>query len=259
MAHITETSLRAMLGRGRLLPDPFPIGTGDKLTPAAADFLKQRNIAIRRSERGSLDDHSRIPVGVSNRHVHLAPRHVEALFGVRYELQPRRELSQKGQFAARETVALVGPKGEIPEVRILGPARGETQVEISRTDGYRLGVQPPVRLSGDIRGTPGITLIGTAGTVVLSEGLIVARNHLHLSPEEAKRLQVAQGDRLMLRTTGDRPVIFAEVIARVNPRFSLDFHIDTDEANSSFLNNGDNVTLIGVNGKLRDSAWGEPS
>jgi putative phosphotransacetylase len=259
MAHITETSLRAMLGRGRGLPDPFPIGAGDKLTPAAADFLKQRNIALRRSERGSLDDRPLIPVGVSNRHVHLSPQHVEALFGVGYELQPLRELSQKGQFAARETVALVGPKGEIPEVRILGPSRGETQVEVSRTDGYRLGVQPPVRLSGDIRGTPGITLIGTVGAIDLSEGLIVARNHLHLSPEDAKRLQVSQGDRLMLRTNGDRPIIFAEVIARINTRFSLDFHIDTDEANSSFLSNGDSVTLIGVNGKLRDSVRGEQS
>ncbi|QMV43576.1 phosphate propanoyltransferase [Cohnella cholangitidis] len=259
MAHITEASLRAMLGRGRGLPDPFPVRAGDKLTPAAADFLKQRNIVLTRSDRGNLADRALIPVGVSNRHVHLAPRHVEALFGEGYELKPLRELSQRGQYAAQETVAIVGPKGNIPGVRILGPARGETQVEISRTDSYRLGVQTPVRLSGDIRGTPGITLIGSAGTVVLSEGLIVARNHLHLSPEDAKRLQVGQGDRLMLRTNGDRPVIFAGVVARIDPRFTLDFHIDTDEANSSFLSNGDSVTLIGANGKLSDSVKEELS
>lgn len=127
-----------MLGRGRGLPDPFPVRAGDKLTPAAADFLKQRKIALSRSEQGGLADRALIPVGVSNRHVHLAPRHVEVLFGAGYELKPLRELSQSGQYAARETVTIVGPKGNIPGVRILGPARGETQVEISRTDSYRL-------------------------------------------------------------------------------------------------------------------------
>ncbi|MFC5402900.1 phosphate propanoyltransferase [Cohnella soli] len=251
MGLITETSLRAMLGSGRGLPNPFPIGAEDRVTPAAADFLKDRRIGLRRiapgREAGAL-----IPVGVSNRHVHLSPSHVEVLFGRGSRLHSLRELSQKGQFAAQETVTLVGPKGEIPGVRVLGPSRGVTQVEISQTDGRQLGVAPAVRLSGDLAGTPGILIRGPAGAVVLSEGLIVARNHVHLSTDDAARLSVQHGDRLLLQSLGDRPIVFADATARVDERFSLDFHIDTDEANAAFLRTGDVVRLVGINMNIAD-------
>lgn len=261
MALVTETSLRAMLGRGKGLPNPFPIVEGDLLTPAAIDFLRERDISLRRMAqgRGSATQNRLIPVGVSNRHVHLSPKHIELLFGVGYELNPLRELSQKGQYAARETVAIIGPKGTIPNVRILGPSRGATQIEISRTDGYKLGMTPYVRLSGDLQGTPGITLTGTAGTVVVQEGLIMARNHVHLSLDDARKLNVRHGERLVLQAFGERPLIFTDVVARVDARFSLDFHIDLDEANAALLRTGDVVKLIGKKNEIADFAEGEPS
>jgi putative phosphotransacetylase len=261
MALITETSLRAMLGKG--LPNPFPVADGDKLTPAASDFLKERDIDLWRVASAKVNVTDRldsgnqlIHVGVSNRHVHLSPEHIDALFGAGYLLKPLRELSQIGQYAAQETVTVIGPKGIIPSVRILGPSRGATQVEISRTDGYRLGVAPPVRLSGDIQGTPGITLAGAVGSIVLQEGLIVARNHVHLSLDDARRLAIQQGDRILLQSLSKRPLIFADVIARISPHYSLDFHIDMDEANAANLHNGDVVQLIGKNGEIVVSVKG---
>lgn len=248
MALITETYLRAQLIKG--LANPFPVTDGDKLTPAAADFLKERGIPLLRMARGS---DPLIPVGVSNRHVHLAPDHIEALFGKGYKLTPLRELSQKGQFAAHETVTLQGPHGRLSKVRILGPSRGVTQVEISRTDGFELGVHPPVRVSGDLAGTPGITLVGPVGTVVLSQGLIIAKNHVHASPDEAQSMRLNHGDHILLQAMGERPLIFADVIVRVSPEFSLDFHIDQDEANAAHLSTGDTVVIIhkDAEGRLR--------
>lgn len=262
MALITETHLRARLSKG--IPNPFPVSEEDKLTPAAADFLKNRGITVLRTTAdpvhlpGSGDaGWPAIPIGVSNRHIHLSPEHVEALFGPGHELTPFRELSQKGQFAARETVTLIGPKGIITGVRVLGPSRGASQVEISRTDGYALGIHPPVRLSGDIAGTPGITVAGDKGVVVLQEGLIVAKNHVHMSPEDALRYQVEDGDSLIVQTLGDRPVLFADVIVRVSPRFSLDLHMDTDEANAASLKSGDLVRMIGRNGEILGAVRGK--
>lgn len=246
MALITETYLRTQLIKG--LANPFPVTEGDKLTPAAADFLKERGIPLLRV---APESDLLIPVGVSNRHVHLAPHHIEALFGKGYELTPLRELSQKGQFAARETVILKGPHGSLSNVRILGPSRGATQVEISCTDGFELGVHPPIRLSGDLAGTPGITLVGTMGSVALSQGLIIAKNHVHASPEEAKSLRLTHGDRILVQATGERPVIFADVIVRVSPEFSLDFHIDRDEANAAHLSTGDTGLIIHKNAERR--------
>lgn len=261
MALITETQLRARLAKG--IPNPFAVGQDDILTPAAADFLKSRGIAVQRlpSEPANCQTDGQaqslaIPVGVSNRHIHLSPSHVEALFGKNYVLTPLRELSQKGQFAAKETVTLIGPKGSIPNVRILGPSRGATQVEISRTDGFALGVHTPVRLSGDIEGTPGITIVGERGTVELQQGLIVAKNHVHMSPDDAARYEVANGDSLIVRTTGERPIWFADVVVRVSPTFSLDLHIDTDEANAASLKTGDNVLVVGKNGVVGAAAEG---
>lgn len=243
MALITEVALRAMLAQG--IPNPFPINEGDKLTPAAADFLKTRGIALIRKQLNNETETKSIPVGVSSRHVHLTTEDVELLFGEGHTLVPLRELSQKGQFAAQETVTLSGPKGKIENVRVLGPARKNSQVEISRTDGFHMGVHPPLRLSGHIEGTPGITLIGPKGSKVLQQGLIIAKNHVHMSPEEAAYFQVNDHDRIVLQAEGERPLFFADVTIRVSPQFSLDFHIDTDEANAALLKTGDSVKLVG--------------
>jgi len=255
MALITESRLRAQLAKG--IPNPFRVNPEDKLTPAAADFLKSRGIPLERvssaqsfSTSDDLKADLRIPIGVSNRHVHLSEEHVELLFGSGYRLNPLRELSQSGQFAARETVTLAGLKGVIPQVRVLGPSRGASQVEISRTDGYLLGIQPPVRLSGHLENTPGIALIGPKQMVMLPEGLIVAKNHVHMSMEDANRFQVVQGDRLMVATAGDRPLLFTDVVVRIHERFSLELHLDTDEANAAELKTGQYVRYVGRNGEI---------
>jgi putative phosphotransacetylase len=186
----------------------------------------------------------KIPVGVSNRHIHLSPQHLTQLFGKDYELTVLRPLSQPGQFAAKETVTIKGPKGEISNVRILGPVRGETQVEISRTDSYILGVEAPVRMSGEIAGTPGLTVIGPNGEIHLDKGTIIAKRHVHFSPEEAELFGVKDGEKIRLRTAGERSLIFDEVIARVHRNFALDFHVDTDEANAAGLRTGDYVEVV---------------
>ncbi|ASS99256.1 propanediol utilization protein [Geobacillus thermocatenulatus] len=253
MAVITETYLRSEMLKGTL-SNPYFISHQHRLTPAAQDFLRDRGIKIEVMGSNSIrtiakSKELRIPVGVSNRHVHLSHHEVEVLFGKGYELTPYRSLSQPGQFAAEETVTLVGPKGVLSKVRILGPARELTQVEISRTDGFTLGIHPPVRLSGSIEGTPGITLVGKAGSITISQGVIVAKSHVHMSPNDAKEFNVKDGDRLIVQAISDRSIIFPEVVVRVNERFTLDFHIDTDEANAANLKTGDFVKVIGRNGE----------
>jgi len=187
-----------------------------------------------------------IPVGVSARHIHLSQADLETLFGRGAELHVRKELSQPGQFAAEETVHLHGPRGMIENVRVLGPVRPHTQVEISQTDAHKLGINPPVRESGQLEGTPGLTLVGPSGSLQLLEGVIVAMRHVHFSEEDAREFDVENGEEIALRTTGDRGMIFERVIARVSPSYKLDFHIDTDEANASGLHTGDEVELVEV-------------
>lgn len=191
-----------------------------------------------------------VPVGVSNRHVHVSEQSLERLFGKGYQLRVMRDLSQPGQFAAEETVTIVGPKRSIHNVRILGPARSLTQVEISRSDGFTLGVHPPVRLSGHIEGTPGITIVGPEGEIHIEEGLIVAARHIHMTPADAARFSVDDGDLVRVRADGPRPVTFEDVIIRVRDDFALDFHIDLDEANAAFLNTGDTVKVL-----RREAEW----
>lgn len=186
----------------------------------------------------------KVPVGVSGRHVHLSPEHVEALFGPGHQLTVMKELSQPGQFAAEESVTLVGPRGSIERVRVLGPARGATQVEISRTDGFKLGVQAPVRLSGNIAGTPGIELVGPRGSIKIDEGVIVAARHIHMTPKDAEEAGVADGDIVKVRVRGERALTFENVVIRVRDDFALDFHIDTDEANAAGLRTGDQADIL---------------
>lgn len=255
MALFTESMLRVKLKKG--ISNPFVLNEGDKITPAAIDFLRDRKIEIDRKQTSFLhkqtersETHYLIPVGISNRHVHLSNEHVKALFGENYELSFFRPLSQPGQFAAKEQVTLLGPKGFIQHVRILGPEREETQVEISKTDGFQLGIHPPVRLSGFTEDTPGITLIGPNGCVTLQRGVIVAKCHIHMSPADAEKFKVSDGDRLILRANGERPVIFPDVDVRVNEHFKLDFHVDLDEGNAAGLKNGELISLVGVNGEF---------
>ncbi|CAI9006159.1 putative phosphotransacetylase [Brevibacillus sp. IT-7CA2] len=255
MAVITEASLRAMHKSG--IPNPFLVEKGDKITPAAADFLKGRGIQVKQVDQNQQPSTNQaaeavreIPLGVSNRHIHLSQADVEKLFGAGHQLTPMRDLSQPGQFACQETVTIVGPKGSINGVRVLGPARGATQVEISRTDGFAVGVHAPVRMSGDIEGTPGMVLVTAKGTVVMDKGVIVAKSHVHMSPADAEQYQVKDGDTLILATQSDRPIIYPDVVVRVHPQFALDFHVDTDEGNAANLKTGDRVKVIGKNGQF---------
>ena len=166
----------------------------------------------------------------SARHAHLSEQDALTLFGA--PLTPVRELSQPGQFLCKERVRLIGPKGVMDNVAVLGPSRGVSQVEISKTDARVLGVETPVRQSGDVTGTPGIILSSQMNIVGLEEGLIVAARHIHMSPEDAAKLCVADKDLVRVRLDGERPIVLEDVLVRVHPQFRLALHIDSDEGNS---------------------------
>lgn len=188
--------------------------------------------------------HNQITIGVSARHVHLSKEHLQILFGNDYSLTEMKPLTQPGQFAANETVAVIGPKGTFPKVRILGPTRGKTQLEVSKTDAFALGINPPVRESGDIAGSAGIKLQGPAGEVELEEGVIIAARHIHFHTTDAERFGVKDKQRVAVRTSGERGVVFENVVVRVSDSYALDMHIDTDEANAAGIANGDTAELI---------------
>ena len=179
-----------------------------------------------------------IPVEISAHHVHLSQADVEALFGPGHQLTPRSELSQPGQFACEEQVHLVGPKGRIANVRVLGPTRKETQVEIAMTEQFKLGVQPPIRQSGDLAGTPGITLEGPYGSTTIERGVVCAQRHIHMTPEDAMRFHVRDNYVVRVRIEGERQLIFGDVVCRVSPSFRLAMHIDTDEGNAGNIRTG---------------------
>lgn len=186
----------------------------------------------------------KIPINASVRHVHLTREHVEALFGAGHQLTPTKDLSQPGQFACAEMVTLVGPKSSIARVRILGPERPVTQVEISRTDEFALGIDAPIRASGHVEGTPGLRLEGPAGHVELEQGVIQAQRHIHMTPEDAEIFGVADKDWVMVRVAGERGIIFDDVLVRVSSKYALDMHLDTDEANAADLGPGAVGTLL---------------
>ena len=185
-----------------------------------------------------------VELEASGRHVHLSRAHVEALFGPGYRLNRVKDLSQPGQFACAERVSLVGPKGILQNVVVLGPERPESQVEISLTDGVALGVAPPVRLSGDIAGTPGIVLRHGDRVLTLDRGLIAAKRHLHLSPADAARFGVAHGQQVRLRCFTARPLVLEEVEVRVSPHYAAAAHIDYDEANACGFRKGDRGLIL---------------
>ncbi len=179
-----------------------------------------------------------IPLSISAHHVHLSRRDFESMFGKGRNLTRQFQLTQPGQFAAEETVNLIGPRGRIQNVRILGPFRKESQVEIARTEQFKLGLDAPIRDSGDIEGTPGIILEGEVGQIKLNKGVICAKRHIHSSPDEALALGLRDRDVVMVRVKSVRPLIFGDVLVRVHPDFKLDMHLDTDEANAAQIAEG---------------------
>ena len=184
-----------------------------------------------------------IPLEASGRHVHITKEQAVTLFG--HSLTPKRPLSQPGQYLANERVTLVGPKGQFENVAVLGPERPEGQVEISLTDGKNLGITPPIRLSGDVKGTPGAILCGPRGQVSLSQGVICAKRHIHLTPETAKRMGVKDKQDVRLQVFTQRPLVFDRVTVRVSDKFADFVHLDYDEANACGFKNGDLSRILG--------------
>ena len=178
-----------------------------------------------------------VPLEASGRHVHLTAQQAKTLFG--HNLTPDRPLSQPGQYLAKERVTVAGPKGEFRNVAVLGPERKEAQVEISLTDGRTLGISPPVRLSGDVKDSPGCRLIGPEGEIEIPQGVICAQRHIHLTPEEGQRFGVRDKQVVKLQTFTRRPAIFEDVVVRIHPQFSGAVHLDYDEANACGFQNGD--------------------
>jgi len=172
-------------------------------------------------------------IEVSARHIHLAQEDLEKLFGPDFKLEQTKELSQHGQFVSQARLTIVGPKRQIENVAVLGPIRSQTQIEISRTDAYFLGAEAPLRISGDLKGSGAIKLIGPAGEAELSEGLIVAKRHIHLSPDQAKDLGVDKGDIIKVTVSGDRALIFDQVVVRIDKNFDQAVQVDTDEGNAA--------------------------
>jgi acetate kinase len=185
-------------------------------------------------------------VEVSAHHIHLTQEHVEALFGPGHQLTRQADLSQPGQYACKEQLAIVGPKGRIERVRVLGPARKYTQIEIAMTEQFKLGVHPPIRESGDIEDTPGCTLESPAGSVKVDRGVICALRHVHMTPEDALRYGVRDKSFVRVRITGDRELVFGDVLVRVDPNFALAMHIDTDEANAANVQAGAQGYIDGI-------------
>lgn len=192
----------------------------------------------------SSDDKNQVKIGISARHVHLSKDDLEALFGKGFELTKKKTLMGR-EFASDQVVTLVGPSLKaIENVRVLGPVRKNTQVEISRTDTFVLKVSPPVRPSGEIKGSEKLVLVGPKGTVYLQEGVIIANRHIHLTPEYAEKNGIKDGDYVDVLVNSVKPTKFFDVQVRVRDDFNVEMHIDTDDANSAGLKNGDLVTII---------------
>ena len=185
----------------------------------------------------------KLPIALSNKHIHLSQADIDVLFGQGYELTHKKDLSQPRQFACEEMVEVVGPKGST-KMRVLGPARPESQVEVSLADARGLGIAVPVRQSGDTEGTPGCKLVGPKGGVEMTKGVIVAARHIHMSLEDAERFGVKDKDVVSVQTTGERALLFNNVLVRANAAFALEMHVDLEEGNAAGVKNGDLVELV---------------
>lgn len=180
-----------------------------------------------------------VPIGVSNRHLHVSQKDLDALFGEGYELTKLRDLLQFGEFAAKETVNVVGNKGVLERVRILGPVRKDTQIELSRTEAIKIGIDAPIRNSGDVEGTPGCVLIGPNGPIVIDKGVIIPKGHLHLNIKDANKLEIANNEMVSILIKGSKVVCYHDVLVRITEKGETEFHMDTDEANAAFVDSGD--------------------
>lgn len=186
----------------------------------------------------------KLPIALSNRHIHLSQEHIEVLFGKGYALTKTKDLSQPGQFACEEKVDVIGVKGTLKGLRVLGPARPQTQIEVSLADARALGVSAPIRDSGDLDGSPGAKLVGPAGEIEISKGVIVAGRHIHMNLEEAAQFDVKDGELVDVQTFGPRALLFNDVLIRANKNYALEMHVDVEEGNAAGVANGDMVELI---------------
>ncbi|EPY2278868.1 phosphate propanoyltransferase [Clostridium sporogenes] len=198
---------------------------------------KELNNAVNRNS-------SEIPVGISNRHIHLSQKDLDSLFGENYQLTKIKDLSQPGQYACKEVVTICGPKGAIEKIRILGPVRSKTQVEVLAGDCIKLGAVSHVKLSGDLNRTSPITIVGPKGSVQLEEGLIVAQRHIHITPEDAQNLGVHDGEIVSIKFEDLRGGIYNNVAVRANDASSLECHLDIEEANAMGINSKSKVTIV---------------
>ncbi|MFA6526638.1 MAG: phosphate propanoyltransferase [Candidatus Buchananbacteria bacterium] len=178
----------------------------------------------------------KIRIEVSARHCHLSQKDLDKLFGKGYQLKPMKDLSQKSQFAAQETIIVKTKDGQIDNLRILGPVRPQTQIELSMTDARKLKINPPIRLSGDIKRSVGAIIIGPKGEVKLKEGIIIAKRHIHANPAQAKKMGLSKNMIISVKTVGERSVTFHSIPVRIDDNYDLSFHIDTDEGNASSPN-----------------------
>ena len=214
----------------------------DISTEKIAEMVK-RAIYEMNNEAKSSTSEGGIPIGVSNRHIHLSQQDLETLFGKGYELTPLKDLSQPGQYACKELLTIIGPSMRpIENVRVLGPVRRASQVEISATASYVLKVKPPVRESGNIKDSAPIRIVGPKGVVELSEGCIIANRHIHMSPSEAAEFGLSDGDYVDIDVNGKRRTRWYDVQVRVHKDFRLEMHVDTDDANAAGIGNGFKVT-----------------
>ncbi len=176
-----------------------------------------------------------VQIEVSARHVHLDKESVEALFGVGHKLTPKRELSQPGQYLEEERVDVIGPKGSFKNVAVLGPERKHVQVEVSFSDAFALGINPPIRQSGDTKGSASVTLVGPAGEITIDEGAIVALRHVHMTPEDAEKLGLVDNQIVSVEALTDRKLVFEDTVIRVSPKFRTRMHVDVDEAGAAHI------------------------
>ncbi len=197
---------------------------------------------INTTDKPKLESHG-IPVGISNRHIHLSQKELDILFGEGYKLNSIKELSQPGQYAAKETLTICGSKGAIEGVRILGPVRSKTQVEILMGDCFKLGIKAPVSMSGDLDHAAALTLVGPNGSVYLEHTAIVAKRHIHMTPQDASVLSVQDGDVVDVEISGERGGILSNVVIRVTDTSSLDFHLDIEEANALGLTSKSRIVI----------------
>ncbi len=185
-----------------------------------------------------------VKLGISARHVHVSQEDLEKLYGSGAVLHPIKDLGQPGQYAADERVDLITPKGSIKNVRILGPVRKQSQVELALTDARKLGLNPPVRDSGNLVGTPGITMVGPYGSVELTEGVIIAARHIHFDPATAAQYDLKDQDHVCVKIKGERGLTFEHVLVRVHPSFAPEMHIDTDEGNAALMDSDCMVEIV---------------